>query len=452
MAGVTPLAGFSHEWVGGDIRGLQGVAQNLYAYLPRVQDLAGRLSVAARSLTEGPGSWQGPAASAFTRAWQRQALAMVALEEYVTGVAQAVDGLAVELSLLENALEQQAADASGHGVRVGADGTVAGYSGPRGLEWSVAYQKVFGQVMSRATDARQAAAQQLDGLSQQVANANPHPNVGDGVTMGGLLADLLAAPTAARREVNTKLKDLKGKNLNLQEEIADANRTGQLVPQKTADESAKVRKELQEVQEELGKTGKIESSLSKLLDTRVGDVRNYLAGEAGQGKHAGGNTPKDLQAATKDKPGALGKALELGSNVPVVDIAAALAGTAVGTYYDVKGGQPLGSALAEEAIANSAGTVAGNAAGAVVGTEVGARLGAFGGPVGVAVGAVVGYGVGDLTHNLLIEPWGQDRQQYGAVLGTVYGVGHSEAATVDDARELAVGAGHKVEHYWDDLF
>jgi hypothetical protein len=72
--------------------------------------------------------------------------------------------------------------------------------------------------------------------------------------------------------------------------------------------------------------------------------------------------------------------------------------------------------------------------------------------VGIAVGAVVGYGVGDLTHNLLIEPWAQDRQEHGAVLGTLYGIGHSEAATVDDARELAVGAGHKAEHYWDDIF
>jgi hypothetical protein len=42
--------------------------------------------------------------------------------------------------------------------------------------------------------------------------------------------------------------------------------------------------------------------------------------------------------------------------------------------------------------------------------------------------------------------------KYGAVLGTLYGVGHSEAATVDNARELAVGTGHDIEHYWDDVF
>ena len=51
MASVTPLAAFDHEWVGGDIRGLQGVAQALYAYVPRVQDLSGRLSVVAGDLT-----------------------------------------------------------------------------------------------------------------------------------------------------------------------------------------------------------------------------------------------------------------------------------------------------------------------------------------------------------------------------------------------------------------
>ena len=84
-------------------------------------------------------------------------------------------------------------------------------------------------------------------------------------------------------------------------------------------------------------------------------------------------------------------------------------------------------------------------AGAVVG-------GAIGGIPGVIVGGVVGYGVGDLSHNLLWEPWGKDMHTYGAVQGALYGIGHSEAATVDDARGAAISLGHTAEHLWDKIF
>ena len=451
MAGVTPLAPFSHDWVGGDIRGLQSVAQGLYAYVPKVQDLSGQLSVVARDLTsDSAGGWQGQAASAFTAAWQQQVLTAAALQEYVSGLAQAIDRLALQLSRIENALEQQAADVSAHGVQVGADGSLQGYSGAQGLEWAVAYQEVRERAMSEAAQARQAAAQQLYSLYQEVINANPHPNTGDAVTMAGLLADMLAAPTAARREVLAKLRNLEGKGLKLSEEFAEAREAG-LPLDKPLGELAKVRGELDEVAADLKKTGRGESAFGRLLDTRVANVRAFLAGEAGPGRHVAGNTPEDLQAAAEEeKPGLLGKLAEFGDDLPVVDIGATLLGTVAGTYTDVKGGQPLGAAVRDELIANTTGTVAANLAGGMVGAEIGSRLGAAAGPVGIAVGAVVGFGVGDLTHNLLTETWTQDRQQHGDVLGTFYGIGHSEAATADDARELAIGAGHNIEHFVDD--
>jgi uncharacterized protein YukE len=452
MPGVSPLAAFCYDWIGGDIRGLQRTAETLYGYLPRVRDLTGTLSVTARDLTsDTPDGWQGTAASAFTAAWQKQAQTAAALEDYVTGVARVIDGLAAELAQIENALEDDAYDVSGHGVRIGTDGSVQGYNGLQALEWATSYTKVLEQAQSEAARAREAAARQLYSLYQQVTNPNPHPNGADIATMSGLLADLLAAPTAARREISAELKGLKGKEFKFKEEITEAERTGQSV-QKLQDESIKARTELQEVQEELSKTGRAESALSKLLDTRVGDVRARLEGTAGEGRHVAGNTPEDLQAAADHEPSALEKILNIGDDIPVVDIVTTAAGTAVGTYYDVKGGQPLDSALRDEAISNTAGTVAATGATYMAGAEFGAELGATAGPVGIAVGAVVGYGVGDLTHNLLVEPWGQDRLKYGAVLGTLYGIGHSEAATVDNARELAVGTGHDIEHYWDDVF
>jgi uncharacterized protein YukE len=453
MPAVSPLAPFSYDWVGGDIRGLQNIAETLYAYLPRVQDLVGTLSVSVNDLTsDGADGWQGTAASAFTAAWRRQAATAAALEDYVTGVAQAIDGLAVELSQLENALEDQAYEVSKHGVRIGTDGTIQGYSGVNGLEWSIAYEKVLEQAQGEATQAREAAARQLYSLYQQVMNPNPHPNRADVTTMGELLADLVAVPTASRREAAAQIKALKGQELNFEEEIAEAKRTGELLPQKTFDESAKVVEELNEAREELGTTGRTENLLSKLLDTRVGDVTARLEGTAGEGRHVAGNTPKDLQAAADDDPSALEKLLNIGDNIPVVDVLATAAGTAVGTYYDVKGGQPLGSALRDEAISNTAGTVAATGTGYMVGVQVGAELGAAAGPVGIAVGAVVGYGVGDLTHNLLVENWGQDIHDHGVVGGVWDGVGHSFDQTGDDGRQLAVGTGHDIERLWDGMF
>jgi hypothetical protein len=282
-------------------------------------------------------------------------------------------------------------------------------------------------------------------------NPNSHPNVGDTVTAGGLLADLLAVPTAARREVSAKLKKLTGKGLNFEEEMDEANRTGKLLPQKTFDESAAVDKELQEVQEELGKTGRLESALSRILDTRVSNVKARLDGTAGEGKHVGGNTPDDLKAAAADDPSALDKILNIGGDIPVVDVAATAAGTAVGTYYDVKSGEPLGSALRDEAISNTAGTVAATGTGYMVGAEWGAELGSAAGPVGIVAGAIVGYGVGDIAHNLLAENWSQDVHDHGVFHGVMDGVGHSMDQSADDTRELAVGIGHDAERIWDGL-
>lgn len=452
MPGASPLAAFSHDWIGGDFRGLQGIAETLYAYLPRVQDLVGGLSVTARNLTvDGPDGWQGAAASAFTSAWGKQVKTAEALEEYVTGVAQIIDSLAVGLSQIENALETEAYNVSRHGIQIGADGTVQGYSGKLGLEWAIAYGRVLVQAHSEAEQARDAATTQLYGLYQQVMNPNPHINGADANTMAGLLADLLATPTASRREVSARLKALEGKDLNLDEKIAEAERTGKSVKELTG-ESTKVETELQGVQEELAKTGKMESALSRLLDSRASNVEGYLAGQAGSGRHVAGNTPKDLQTAAADEPGALEKIFKIGSDIPVVDVATTAIGTAVGTYYAVRGGQPLGTALRDEAISNTAGTVAATGTGYLVGAEWGAQLGSAAGPVGIVAGAAIGYGVGDISYNLLTENWGQDVHDHGVLHGVMDGIGHSMNESADDTRELAVGVGHEAEHLWDGVF
>ena len=72
MPRLTPLAAFGDNWVGGNISGLQSIAQALYDYVPDVQDLTGALALAVADLTDGARAWQGSAASAFTVAWANQ--------------------------------------------------------------------------------------------------------------------------------------------------------------------------------------------------------------------------------------------------------------------------------------------------------------------------------------------------------------------------------------------
>jgi hypothetical protein len=250
-----------------------------------------------------------------------------------------------------------------------------------------------------------------------------------------LLADLWAVPTASRREVNELIERLEGRAGALECELAAERGAGRPFSAGVKDELAKTNAELDAAGQELRDAGRTENALSKLLDSRIRNVRDYLAGQAGPGEHVAGRTPEALADAADQDPGLLGQLIDAGERIPMVDVVAGAAGTALGTYTDVKAGKPLDEALPKEAAANVVGLVAG----AVVGR-------AIGGIPGALVGSVVGYGVGDLTHNLLWEPWGQDMHTYGAVGGVLYGAGHSEFATVDDTRGFAVSAGHAAEH------
>jgi hypothetical protein len=216
---------------------------------------------------------------------------------------------------------------------------------------------------------------------------------------------------------------------------------GKPVPRDLNGQLPKVEAELDQAKSDLAHTGRVENALSRLLDSRIGNVRDYLAGQAGPGEHVAGRTPEALAEAAGEDPGALAKLVDAGERIPVVDVVAGVAGTVLGAREDVKQGKPVGESVAKEAAAN----VVGLTAGAMVG-------GAIGGIPGALVGSVVGYGVGDLAHNLLWEPWGQDMHSYGAVGGVLYGIGHSEFATVDDTRGFAVSAGHEAEHLWDSVF
>jgi hypothetical protein len=454
VADITaPLASFAYDWIGGDIHGLAALAGQLSSYVPTITDVTRALTRRADQLTgEAPGSWQGSAAAAFTTSWHGDALTAAALAVAAGQASQITGALATALAKIENALETEADAAAAHGVQImpGGQPGPEPFGPPGGTaeatqqQWSASYQQVWQQAQAEASQAREQAAAQLMKLYQQIGPPEQGPrntNGGDYATLSDLLADVWAVPTASRREVNELIEQLEGKQELIERKIATAVRAGKPIPENAPDEAAGVEAKLAAARTKLPAVGTSENTFTKLLDSRVGNVSAYLAGRAGPGEHVPGRTPEAMADAAGEDSGLISKLISAGDSIPVVDVLAAIAGTVLGVREDAAAHKPAGEAIAKEATAN----VVGLTVGAVVG-------GAIGGIPGAVVGGVVGYGVGDLTHNLLWEPWGQDMHTYGAVDGVLYGVGHSEFATADDARGTALSLGHTAEHLWDKVF
>jgi uncharacterized protein YukE len=167
---VSALAPFSHDWIGGDIRGLSATAGTLYGYVPQLNAATSVLDGEVESLAGAVG-WTGPAASAFERQYQADAQAANGLAALIEDAGEIIDALAVALSRIESDLEQAAGQARQHGAPIGADGspaqvclaatTPAGKQASAWLEW---YQKYYAECLSAAQKVRSEAAADLNGL------------------------------------------------------------------------------------------------------------------------------------------------------------------------------------------------------------------------------------------------------------------------------------------------
>lgn len=115
------LPPFARDWVGGDIHGLSAYAETLYGYLPEIADVVTALNRKVSQIV-GDAGWQGSAASAFTKSWDRDATGATALGVVISSTGDVVNALALDLGRIENALEQAAAKATAAGVPIGADG------------------------------------------------------------------------------------------------------------------------------------------------------------------------------------------------------------------------------------------------------------------------------------------------------------------------------------------
>jgi uncharacterized protein YukE len=483
---LKPLAPFSYNWVGGNIRGLAALAGTLYGYAPKMDAVADALDGQVGQLVNGAG-WQGDAASSFKASWSKDSQTSRALGLATDQVGQIVDWLAVSLSMLESELEMAASAAKQHGVTIGANGAPSVFIGPttsttekEAQEWGNWYQTYYTDIMQQAQQARSTAAGALAQTGEQIVSPKtsgtksvpagdgpPGMNPGDDITVGDLLGDLVATPAAWSRVAGEKLDDARTSLSSARDAILKLRKDlgeNTVIPDNLLSDLKSNMSSAISDSRAVQAADKINNAVFSVLDTRVSDVTKVV--NEGLSKLRGNGDAKTATVPDPDADGAdgadgiLSKLTDFGKDIPVLDILA----TAGGTYLGVKGaeadGQSLDVAIPEQLAANvgslTAGAFVGGAVGgALAGTEVVSGL-AVGGAVaaagGVLAGGIIAVGVGDFATHLFQENWSADIHKDGVVGGVLDGIGHSGAETGQDIANVGKDVGHSVAKVWDSIF
>jgi hypothetical protein len=446
----SALAPFAHNWIGGDIHGLSAYTGTLYGYVPRLSDVATALDTRVSRIV-GDAGWKGPAASAFTKAWQHDATGATALAVMVSAAGDIVNTLAVNLASIESALEQAADTTAAHGVPVGTGGQPPQecLADPARESWRVSYQSFWNQSMLLAATARSQAAAALAQLGTAATDGGGDAGLGKGdyTALFDTLAGFFGAQTRYRAYVEGKLPGLKK---SITKAITDAREEarqadGRFGPwtDQGKENFGDAKSRLSSVQDDLAAAQETESPFTKawgFSPSDIGSVGTRLDGLDGMG----------------------GGAARFLGDIPVVDVLAAGTSTYFGAQDDMAAGVPWYAAYPGEAGGNIAAVAAGGWVGGLAAGGAAAGIGALGvsglgltmaaGGVGVLAGGVVAYGVGDFAHNLIQENWGADIHQHGVILGIGDGIGDSAVKTGQDFVKVGTGIGHGVEHVWDSIF
>ncbi len=427
---VSSLPSFSEDWVGGDIHGLSALAGTLYGYLPQMDGVVGALNAKVAALA-GDAGWSGPAASAFAKRWDSDALAGSALGVVCAQVGGIADTLAVRLAGIEQGLESAADQARAARVPIGGDGRpVTFYGPPAGAAETARFQaagqyaQIWQQAMASARQARTDAAAGLEAVYEQISPDGKLTRSQD-ITVADLLRGLWTRPTAYRSLLAGQLAQLRANAVAAKHAVKAARAAGDGLDEAKAARSAAVdardaaRGKLAGAQELEGKVPG-----SKLLGTGVGDVWD--------------GAPKVLQDA------------------PVLGGALAGAGAVVDSYEDIKDGKAWYEAIPEDVTSNAAGFGAGVLADGTIASVAGG-LAIAGAPeagvaVGFAAGAVLAVGVGDFVRAGFQEHWGADIDQYGVVGGIGHGTADIFDKTRHDMASMADGIGHAAGNLWDRIF
>jgi hypothetical protein len=433
MSTTTSLPAFSHNWVGGDMWGLQTLSEQCGAVAPEIIGVDTALAEEVRSLVAA-GSWRGEAANAFAARWDADSRAGKQLADAWAAIGKVIGELAACLAGLESKLEEAAYQLEKQGVAVdqatgtplmdvvaGGNANVAPQRMAVAAKLAATYSSYRTQVLDVARTAREAAAAQLTQIAGQLV-----PTGRDwGQLSTGLdtLRSLWGIPTEYRMHLQEDLSET-------EQQLTQTERSaiGWLIQdRKTNGNNSLLPKDMRtaisEAQEEKG-----------MLQSKLGSVWEPASSKVADGDAEG------LGLTADSASGLMRAASGVVEAIPLI-------GTGVGAgitiWQDLRNHESMGRAT-EDGATSSAASLIGGIGGAAAGeTLVGMMVGSGGvAPIvgGVVVGGIAAVGVGDFVHNLWQENWSGDWHHYGVLGGT----GHGIADSFDKTR-------HDMAHYGDDI-
>jgi hypothetical protein len=439
------------DLIGGNIATISGLAATLQPVQSKVDSVVDGLNGTVKSLCNDAG-WSGDAATAMQEHWEVGSVAAAMVGAFCDATHGVLADLVTQLTAVEHALEEAASEARGRGVPVPADGTPpTAPNGPLTADLKNAYASYlyeWTQARSQAQGFRISAEGALLEIAGEIGQIID-PSAGDKGLSGGdkiAIADYIKGIGAFRGSASGYMATQVAKARANYEAARsawraarDATLPGARMPDDVKLARSQSLRELNSLNNQLADLERNDLRGLKFLNTSIGDVGSRLPGGLGE-----------AFADAAKGTGAL-KAL---SDIPVLDVAAAVGSTYFQAKDDIEKGANPAVAIGEDGASN----VAGLAAGAWVGAGVaGVAAAAGAGPVlAVGAGAVVGgavvIGVGDLVYEGFHENWSQDIHNHGVLGGLAHGTGHMFTQTGSDLKNMAVGIGHGAKSLWHSVF
>ncbi|MGQ4512691.1 WXG100 family type VII secretion target [Streptomyces sp. DW26H14] len=436
----------SDSWVGGDIAGLKTMGTAYKGARGELQSLVKPLSDKVENLVSEAG-WKGEAAEEFEHSWTEDSLAAHMLAELVQSVGQVLTDLSTTLEHLEGALQNAEDIAVGLGVPMGPKGVPGelmtadppSAADAKKIKALHGYADLRTNVLFSAQEARLQAAKDLQKLYDEAVGKKKgkSPSGADQVVFDDVLRGLYAYHSERTRvkghDAATKLDDA-------QKEADQASKdyVAELLDHRTAGKSL---------------PGEDDSykAFTKAWNSLDGIKSDIKAGETLKGRsllpfdRAVNYKAGDLAKALKADEG-LEKAPEFLKEIPVVDVAAALAAGTLEAGEDHDEGWSWTHSVVVDDGAAVGGLAAGTAVGAAAATAFSLGPGAA---VGVGAAAVVG--VSFVADEAVHEHWSEDIHDHGVVGGLLHGTGNVFKNTGGDFEGLAKTGEHQAKKVWHGI-
>ncbi|MCC9309009.1 WXG100 family type VII secretion target [Kitasatospora sp. RB6PN24] len=428
------------SWVGGDIGGLLNMGSTLTGAKKDLDAVVQPLNSKVDSLVTDAG-WSGSAADNFRSSWSTSSMAAGGFAELVEAVGKVLTDLGNRLSAANTVLQNAADVATRKGVPVGPNGVpgqLATNDPPSAAEQTAIgnlhdYATFYNESMTTAQQARIDALKALDDLYASIDPSKPM-GTGDKIVVADYLRALWTAKTDEERSLG----------LDAAKKLPDAQAKHEAALNSLADEEAK----LKTAKQNLPKLFQLRGEWQKAADELTG-----LESEISKAESGSPFLPYDRQLNYKLADAAKGVELVDGApkflrEIPVVDIAATVAGGALEANTDHQEGWSWGHSL----LVDVGGGLVGLGAGAVAAGVAVAALPVEGAVSVAAIGGIVIVGVGTFTDKVFHEHWSEDIHNHGVAGGIWDGTVHSVTQTGKAIGGMVSGAAKGVWHGISSLF